>query len=532
MDVDGFIMQAPKVLVHPYVSCLILLINTVDILWSLWNLILSWCKRRQLLGEAILKCALRRPVLGWQGVWKDLGRFLGRLSPPIAWDFTPEQASNPSKLTYHLIEGCLAYPNENQQLLALYWGLACAYRATVQYSQRTVVEEGTQTAAEDTVAEIGTQTITTTVIAPVVKKNQWTRRSTGPYHRLVREEEEEEERFDQEAGPSAKKWEEGVREIRQEAETTWSLTSSELRDMREDYSRQPGERIAAWLLRCWDNGNDSQQLESREAQQLESLARNRGIERGIGKEAAICSLWRWLLSSVRARYPFKEDLVNSPGKWTTADEGIQYLRELAVLEVIYSDLDDEEVSKDPENVLCTRATWRKVIQSAPASYSNSLAAMYCPDMDTPTVEKVSSWLQNFEENLCTSSSLWASALAIRDTPRNQSCPAPVRGKGSPRRMPRGALWFFLRDQGEDMRKWDGEPTFKLEARVRELRGKTAVKKGTPKKAVSVVAAETQEGNQQTPRYRTTEITSLDPGEGTSGLALRGSDSEYSDQEQE
>ncbi|GAB0209685.1 cAMP-dependent protein kinase inhibitor alpha [Grus japonensis] len=145
-----------------------------------------------------------------------------------AWDFTPEQASNPSKLTCHLIEGCLAYPNENQQLLALYWGLACAYRATVQYSQRTVVEEGTQTAAEDTMVEIGTQTTTTTVIAPVVKKKQWTRRSTGPYHQLVREEEEEEERFDQEVGPSAKKWEEGVREIRQEAETTRSLTSSEL----------------------------------------------------------------------------------------------------------------------------------------------------------------------------------------------------------------------------------------------------------------------------------------------------------------
>ncbi|GAB0207736.1 hypothetical protein GRJ2_003239300 [Grus japonensis] len=136
----------------------------------------------------------------------------------------------------------------------------------------------------------------------------------APYHRLIREEEEEEERFDQEAGPSAKKWEEGVREIRQEAETTRSLTSSELQDMRKDYSCQPG-------------------------------------------------------------------------KWTTADEGIQYLRELAVLEVIYSDLDDEEVSKDPEDVECMRATWRKVIQSAPVPYSNSLAAMYCPDMDTPTVEK-------------------------------------------------------------------------------------------------------------------------------------------------
>ena len=127
IDVDGFIMQAPEVLVHPYVSCLILLISTIGILWVLWNPVSSWCKRRQLLGEAILKCALRRPVPGWQGVWKDLSRFLGRLSPPIAWDFTPEQASNPGKLTHHLIEGCLAYPNENQQLLALYWGLACAY---------------------------------------------------------------------------------------------------------------------------------------------------------------------------------------------------------------------------------------------------------------------------------------------------------------------------------------------------------------------------------------------------------------------
>jgi len=59
-----------------------------------------------------------------------------------------------------------------------------------------------------------------------------------------------------------------------------------------------------------------------------------------------------------------------------------------VLGVIYSDLDDDEVSKDLEDVLCTRAMWRKVIQGAPASYSNSLAALYCPDMDAPTVKSV------------------------------------------------------------------------------------------------------------------------------------------------
>uniref|UniRef100_A0A663EIB6 Uncharacterized protein n=1 Tax=Aquila chrysaetos chrysaetos TaxID=223781 RepID=A0A663EIB6_AQUCH len=232
------------------------------------------------------------------------------------------------------------------------------------------------------------------------------------------------------------------------------------------YNCQPGEQIAAWL----------QQLQGKEAQQLGSLARNWGIE----KEAAIYSLWRQLLSSVRARYQFKDDLVNSPGKWTTTEEGVQCLRELAVLEVIYN----------PEYVLCTRAMWRKVIQSGPASYSNSLAAMYCLDMDIPSVERVSSWLQNFEVNLCTSSFLGDSALAVRGIPRNQSSPAAVRGKGSPRCMPCDALWFFLHDQGEDMRKWDGELAFKLEASVCELRGKSAVKKGSPKKAVSVVVVKT------------------------------------------
>jgi len=124
-------------------------------------------------------------------VCKDLGRFLERLSPPIAWDFTPKQANNLGKLTRHLIEGCLVYPSKNQQFLALHWGLSCAYQATVQYSQKTVSEAGTQTAPEDNRVEVGTQTTTTTVIAPLVKsKKQWTRRATGPYHRLVREDEE------------------------------------------------------------------------------------------------------------------------------------------------------------------------------------------------------------------------------------------------------------------------------------------------------------------------------------------------------
>lgn len=77
--------------------------------------------------------------------------------------------------------------------------------------------------------------------------------------------------------------------------------------------------LAASVL---DNAADSQQLEGHEVKQLGSHARNQEIERGIEKEEAICSFWRQLLSSVRARYPFREDLVNFLGKWTIADEGI------------------------------------------------------------------------------------------------------------------------------------------------------------------------------------------------------------------
>lgn len=145
-DVGCFVAQAPKVLVHPYMRCLIPLINTVCLLWGLWKLVLCWCKKRQLLGAATVKHALRWPVPGWQ-------------------------------------------------LLAQYWSLTCAYRAMIQYYQRTmvktrtqttsenvtiqpgiqttskntVVEAETQTTSENTMVEVGTQTLPT-VIAPVLEK--------------------------------------------------------------------------------------------------------------------------------------------------------------------------------------------------------------------------------------------------------------------------------------------------------------------------------------------------------------------------
>lgn len=61
------------------------------------------------------------------------------------------------------------------------------------------------------------------------------------------------------------------------------------------------------------------------------------------------------------------------------------------------------------------------------------------------------------------------------------------------------LWFFLHDQGEDVRKYDGEPPWRLKAHVHELHRKTT--------------------------------HTLDPDEGTSVLPLQKSSIKDSDQQQ-
>lgn len=69
----------------------------------------------------------------------------------------------------------------------------------------------------------------------------------------------------------------------------------------------------------------------------------------------------------------KEDLVNSTGKWITADDGSQYLRELEALEAIYSKLKCDNVPKDPEDAPCTMTMWRKVAQS-----TQEAPSYWCP----------------------------------------------------------------------------------------------------------------------------------------------------------
>ncbi|GAB0206804.1 hypothetical protein GRJ2_003146000 [Grus japonensis] len=307
----------------------------------------------------------------------------------MVWGFTPEQLQDPDKVVEYLKGKCCGYSKETQ-LTALCWALATIYQTLLDSRQHHPERESgptgpaaTQTPATGAVAEPKDQPIPVSV-APTHKK-KYTRKSV----RLVKD--------DDEPGPSREQEEEPEPEV-----ITRSLSLSELRDMRKDFSRLPGEHIITWLLCCWDNGASSLELEGREAKQLGSLSREGGIDKAIGKKAQALSLWRRLLSSVRERYPFSKDVICRPGKWTTMERGIQYLRELAVREMVCYDPDNAQLPTDPDEVQCTRPMWRKFVRSAPSSYANSLAVMDWKSEEAPTVDEVAGRLRQYEDSLSSS----------------------------------------------------------------------------------------------------------------------------------
>ncbi|GAB0209239.1 hypothetical protein GRJ2_003389600 [Grus japonensis] len=243
-------------------------------------------------------------------------------------------------------------PGQETQLTALCWALATIYQTLLDSRQHHQGGErekrqalqipqtpaagtaATQTPATGTVAEPKDQPIPVSV-APIHKK-KYTRKSV----RLVKD--------DDEPGPSREQEEEPEPEV-----ITRSLSLSELRDnVRKDFSHHPGKHIITWLLRCWDNGASSLELEGREAKQLGSLSREGGIDKAIGKKAQALSLWRRFLSSMKERYLFKEDDVCRPSTWMAMERGIQYLRELAVREMVCYDPDNTQLLTNPE-VQCT-----------------------------------------------------------------------------------------------------------------------------------------------------------------------------------
>ncbi|RMC18055.1 hypothetical protein DUI87_04934 [Hirundo rustica rustica] len=229
-------------------------------------------------------------------------------------------------------------------------------KATVSASTQTITEEKETKGA----ISISTQTVTEAeqpkpvAVAPVQKK-----KSKSKSVRIMTDEDV--------AGPSHPA-EETEPEI-----ITRSLSLGELRDLRREFTRQTNESILTWLLLIWDAAANDTILDGSEARQLGSLSRDVVIDQGIGRTQQTLSLWRRLLTSVRDRYLCKEDLQVHQGKWSTMEQGIRCLRELAVLEIIFSE--DERFPKSPDDVQCTSQMWLRFARLGPEMYSRYLATL-------------------------------------------------------------------------------------------------------------------------------------------------------------
>ncbi|CAN0104040.1 unnamed protein product, partial [Bubo scandiacus] len=157
---------------------------------------------------------------------------------------------SPDKLVEHLEKVCCQSDKPREtQILAMCWGLAHAYRVifnTVHCPQGgegaaepesepagTAAGPGAQAApvpvaSTSTAAGPGGQAVPISV-API-RKTKYTKKSPRSAQ------------GDNEPGPSREQEEEPEVTIR-------SLSLSELRDMRKDFSRIAGEQICTWLLR-------------------------------------------------------------------------------------------------------------------------------------------------------------------------------------------------------------------------------------------------------------------------------------------
>ncbi|GAB0207598.1 hypothetical protein GRJ2_003225500 [Grus japonensis] len=148
------------------------------------------------------------------------------------------------------------------------------------------------------------------------------------------------------------------------------------------------------------------------------------------------------------------------------ERGIQYLRELAVREMVYYDPDNAQLPTDPDEVQCTQPMWWKFVWSTPSSYTNSLAVMEWKGEEAPIGTEVAGQLQQYEESLSSSIVLsveslpwefqqfrddisfylpiWTSMSAIRNkrsSAQERGCKGEGKEDGKVKRHPQWMKWL-------------------------------------------------------------------------------------------
>ncbi|RMC10885.1 hypothetical protein DUI87_12598 [Hirundo rustica rustica] len=189
-------------------------------------------------------------------------------------------------------------------------------------------------------------------------------------------------------------------------------------------------------------------------------------------------------------------------QWKTIEQEIQRLREMAVVEIVFS---DDLNTRNPDLVPCTPVMWRKLVRLGPQEYSSALAIMkwddteetvldmakklqaYADAVHGPTHARIAALekhMQKLEDKMeeIKEGFLQVSAVQIRGSGTTRKRPPDREGKG----IPRAKLWSFLHDCGENMRRWDGESTDALAQQLHELlQGKIMRGSSTKKEATLV-----------------------------------------------
>ncbi|NXA62954.1 DZIP3 ligase, partial [Mohoua ochrocephala] len=143
-----------------------------------------------------------------------------------------------------------------------------------------------------------------------------------------------------------------------------------LQEIRQRFTRRPDQSLLLWLYDCWFAGaNVDVFLNSYEASQLGPLSRDAAVDREIGKWIGTFSLWRRLVSSVREAYATRELTVHRD-RWNTRLEGVHYLTELTMLDVLYRNV---QYLDDPDEAFCTWRIWDAFRKSAPPFYAKALS---------------------------------------------------------------------------------------------------------------------------------------------------------------
>lgn len=92
VDVFCLVKITLQYLEHPWIIKMLLLV-------CLRDLFVAFPKVKQLFRNTTQRYALRQCGYRWHGVCENMGGYVEQLSPPVVWDFTPEQVRHPDKLT-------------------------------------------------------------------------------------------------------------------------------------------------------------------------------------------------------------------------------------------------------------------------------------------------------------------------------------------------------------------------------------------------------------------------------------------------